>query len=220
MIGLVSVRGVSQDFEFRVPDYDSIEMIISDSTSRYYYPDLMNRFMDRDTTLDLQDFRVLYYGYSFQDKYEPYWRSDYGEKIREAFSKPINEDNYIEILGLASKALEENPFYFDALQLVFMAFNETGNTAMAKKLAYQVNGILAAIMSTGDGKTCETAYHVISTTHEYVFLGFFGFEPKGQSLSNGERYCDYIRLGKNDEHLKGIYFDVDRLFRMNLENMK
>ena len=76
-----------QTTEIRVPDFDEIEKEISKRNSDFYYPDLMNRFQRGDETLTSEDFHYLYYGYVFQEAYQPYWRCSEAQKIKPYFTK-------------------------------------------------------------------------------------------------------------------------------------
>ena len=49
------------------PDYASIEKAISDSNSHYYYPRLFDRYVSGDTTIGLNEYKYLYYGYFFYE---------------------------------------------------------------------------------------------------------------------------------------------------------
>ncbi|MDE7125005.1 MAG: DUF4919 domain-containing protein, partial [Muribaculaceae bacterium] len=54
------------------PDLETIKSETTDPTSSRYYPKLMQSYLSNDTTLTAEDFRFLYYGYLFQEDYEPY----------------------------------------------------------------------------------------------------------------------------------------------------
>jgi hypothetical protein len=62
----------SQELTFQKPDYDLIKKDIQDSSSAFYYPKIMSRLLVYDTTLTIEDYRHLYYGYIFQNDYKPY----------------------------------------------------------------------------------------------------------------------------------------------------
>ncbi|RTZ50476.1 DUF4919 domain-containing protein [Chryseobacterium arthrosphaerae] len=49
------------------------------------------------------------------------------------------------------------------------------------------------MLASGDGMKCETAFHVISVTDEYVLLNTFQMAMKSQSLTGK---CDYIVFEK------------------------
>ena len=45
---------------------------IAEKGGEFYYPTLLARFKEGDTTLSLSQLRALYYGSIFQDDYDPY----------------------------------------------------------------------------------------------------------------------------------------------------
>ncbi|OJV40557.1 MAG: hypothetical protein BGO29_14480 [Bacteroidales bacterium 36-12] len=52
----------AQQLTYQKPDYDLIKKEIQDSSSTFYYPKLMSRLTQYDTTLSADDYRHLYYG--------------------------------------------------------------------------------------------------------------------------------------------------------------
>ena len=208
----------SQEKTFEAPDYKKISLEIQDSSSIYYYPGLMSRLVAYDTTLTIVDYRHLYYGYIFQKEYQPYWRSSDEEKLLKFYrSKNISKNDYDKIIELAEHSINEFPF--DLRQMNFMGYiyHLKGDEEMALKINQRFHGTFAAIMSTGDGKTCETGYHVISVSHEYVFLNLFQFAMTSQALTGD---CDYLSLQKDERNIDGVYFNIKELMNKNLENFK
>jgi hypothetical protein len=92
-----------------------------------------------------------------------------------------------------------------------------GDEEMATKVSYRFQSSIGAIMSSGNGKTCETGYHVISVSHEYVLLNLLRFQTQQQSLVGD---CDYLKFAKNEKNIEGIYFNIEKLFAKNLENFR
>ena len=58
------------------PDYERLSKLVNDPQGPYYYPDLVRRFAQADTTLTLEQMHCLYYGYVFQKDYDPYIQMD------------------------------------------------------------------------------------------------------------------------------------------------
>ena len=73
----------------------------------------------------------------------------------------------------------------------------------------QVVMLYSAIASTGDGKSQETAFHVICVSDEYALMRMFGFSPKSQALleKKGRSY-DRMDLEENEYGLEALYFDI------------
>jgi len=81
--------------------------------------------------------------------------------------------------------------------------------ATAEKIAGNFHGLLNAILTSGDGLKCETGFHVITVTDEYVLLNRFQMETKAQS-HNGK--CDYQEFEKGKYKIPGFYFDISRFY--------
>jgi hypothetical protein len=208
----------SQEFTYEIPDYDLIKKETHDSANIFYYPKLLSRLTQYDTTLTSDDYRYLYFGYIFQDDYQPYWTSpDEKELMKYYRSETIDEKDHDEIIRLATHSINEFPF--DLRQMNFMGYiyHLKGDEEMAKKVSFRFHGIFGAIMSSGDGKTCESAFHVISVSHEYVFLNLFEFQMTSQALTGD---CDYLTLVKDERNIEGVYFNIKQMFNKNLEILK
>jgi len=75
------------------------------------------------------------------------------------------------------------------------------------------------ILSSGDGRTEESAFHVISVSHEYDILQVLGFEFGGQqSLTTKD--CDYLAVKENEYDIKGFYFNVQMLLEKEKDLFK
>ena len=74
-----------------------------------------------------------------------------------------------------------------------------------------VQGVMlfSAISSTGNGKTPETAFHVICVSDEYGLMEMLGLSMKSQSLieKKGRSY-DLMELEENEFGLESMYFDI------------
>lgn len=214
----LSVNVYSQELTYQEPDYDLIKMEIQDSSSTYCYSKLLSRLVNFDTTLTNEDYRHLYYGYIFNKDYKPYWRSPDEEKLLKYYgSDKLKERDYDEIINLATHSINEFPFDLRQMNYLAYIYHLKGDEEMAKKISYRFQGIIGAIMSTGDGKTCETGLHVISTSHEYVILNMFQFQFESQALTGD---CDYLALVKDERNVEGIYFNIKKLFEKNMEKFK
>ena len=83
----VSTDTMPQYSEFLAPNYEWLGRAITDPTSPFYYPTLLKRFADADTSLTIEDLHCLYYGYVLQDDYNPYIRLDEEEQAREILNQ-------------------------------------------------------------------------------------------------------------------------------------
>ncbi len=192
------------------PNYKQIEKEITERKSDSYYPVLMERYMQRDTTLTNEDMRNLYYGYTFQKTYEPYKRNPDDQKLAALLEKDnLNASDQNEFIEMANRSLKDNPFDLRAMNMLAYFHHQRGNEAQARTIGTILNKVISAIISSGDGITCETAFHVISTSHEYELLSVFELQSQGQSLIGS---CDYLRFEKGKYKIDGLYFNVSKLF--------
>lgn len=213
---LLLQTGFAQLNNFTRPDFKTIEAAIKDKNSPLFYSKLMERYKNNDTTLTNEEYRYLYYGYSFQTEYSPYGRPSQSDAIK----KSIADKDDVKTIELEKKVLKEYPFNLRNLYTLVNTLDVKGDTAEATIYYKKMLGVAKAIMSTGDGQTDTTAMYVISVDHEYDMIGLLGYKTGGsQSLINGKYgSMDKLAIGKNDEGIEYLYFNVDRLFAkmMNL----
>ncbi len=196
------------------PDYKKIAQTIKDESSPWFYPKLYKRYQDDDTTLSLKDYHFLYYGYFFNKNYSAMGHiSVYMDSLKEVGNKKIwlteDKQNY---LKYNLEILKDNPFQPSVLMRVYGAYRQLHDVAHADVYLKKYRKLSDAILATGDGLTCETAYHVLNVSDEYSVLMYLGYKfGDGQSLTPDE--CDYLKIQKNDDNLKGVYFDVKQLFK-------
>lgn len=207
VFSLISTVSFSQDWDIETPDYKRIEKNIQDSKSNLFYDSLMTRYAAGDSTLNTEEKRHLYYGYTFQDAYAPYAFSSYRDSLATVLNQERLDTAAFElIIQYTDVMLSENPFDMRALNYQLYSLEQIGNFEAFNIRVEQFSAILDAIISSGYGTSKEEAFYVISTSHEYEMLGILGFEFGGQQ-SLIEHY-DYLTLKENNAELEGLYFDV------------
>lgn len=208
----------AQFLPFSAPDYSAIKKAIADNSSGYYYPKQLKRVAAYDTTLNNEEMKYLYYGYTFQKEFSPYWKSSVEEQLLKYYrSKSIDPKEYDTIIKLANTSINEFPFDIRTMNFLAYIYHLKGDDAMAKKVHSRFDKIVSCILSTGDGKTSDTAFHVISVGHEYVLLNLFQFEVTSQALVGN---CDYMSVKDDGRKVKGIYFNVKTILDKEKELFK
>lgn len=86
------------------------------------------------------------------------------------------------------------------------AANRLGDIAATQKHIYYAYGLLASIVSSGDGKARQTAFKVISVSEEYSLLNDFGAKVIKQSLVDGP--CDKMDCELPDGTKVTYFFNV------------
>lgn len=197
----------SQETNFQKPDYKKIEKAIKSKKSDFYYPKLMDRYLNGDSTLTVEEKRHLYFGYSFQPEYAPYGRSAYNDSVKAIIQKQVLDPvDYDLLLKYTDSLLAHNPLDLRALNNRMFVYNYKEDEKGLMNNVIKMNIIFDAILSTGDGTSQETAFYVIYPTHEYEVLRMIGFSFAGQQSLIGN--CDYLTVKWNNYGLSGFYFDV------------
>lgn len=206
--------------EIEAPDYVAIRQSISNSKSPNYYPHLVSRYLANDTTLSLEQYRNLYYGFTLQEDFVPYQherRALFDIRRRLAMS---GADKALcpEAIKVAQTMLDDNPFDILAISTMSIAHLQMGDTTAYRAWDSKQKGLLDAILSSGDGDTPATAFHIISLEHEYEVLARLGLEVDSDSLCSDQ--IEYLRVKANADDERGFYFNFgacSRIYKMKYE---
>ena len=195
--------------EPQIPDFEKIAAEITDRTSPYYYPRLMEEFERNDTVMKLDKYRRLYLGAMLQEDYDAYRPSAYRQisGMPDFSAANMTHAQCDTIIKYANKALADNPF--DMLQMLNLtrALRARGNYALADIWNYKLRYLLMAILSTGTGMDEENAWYVIENTHEYILLGALGLTVKNHIFL--EPGFEFITVADPEgKQLGGFYFNI------------
>ncbi|WP_265430025.1 DUF4919 domain-containing protein [Chryseobacterium sp. YIM B08800] len=205
----ISTFSFSQQKEYEAPNYKVIQKNIENKDSEFYYPKLMDKLKANDTLITNDQYRHLYFGYTFQKEYHPYKISENEKKLIPYFqSKDLKKSDYAEIIKISNASLKEFPLNLRVMNFLAYIYHLDGNEAMAKKVSHNFYGLFGAIFSSGDGRDCKTGFHVIAVSHEYVVMNILQLETASQGLSGD---CDYLSLEKDKYKLPGVYFNITKL---------
>lgn len=210
---LMFVSGAIAQDVFNPPDYAAVEKITSDKSSDFYYPGLYKRFIGNDTSLDIQHYRLLYYGYFYHKHTVGEGEVDYS--LQDSLSAYRRKDTLTaqesqKVLNWTKQLLKSDPFNPDTHYRLFRMYDNSGDEISAQIHLHKVRMLARTIVSTGNGASCKTAYHVTAIPHEYFMLRSWSLVSTGQTLT--EDQCDYHKLAENDKNLSGMYFDVKQIF--------
>ena len=204
-------RKTAKNVALNAPNYKQIKKQVESKDSEFYYPELLRRFQAADTTLTAEQIYYFYYGTATRPDYNPYRLSNY-DGLKEALSgDEVTEEGWRKAAQVVDEELESDPTnlrFHIYKQIVYS--NLYGDDSQEAIGAYnQVIMLFTTITSTGDGKSPETAFHVISTTDEYGLMDMLGLSLKSQSLveRHGRSY-DLMEFQKNKYELESFYFDV------------
>ncbi|MBO4307719.1 MAG: DUF4919 domain-containing protein [Bacteroidales bacterium] len=197
---------------FFVPDYDQIGKVIRDKKSPYYYPKLVKKLANADTTMTIEDLHYLYYGYVLQDDYDPYINLDEENRAHSILNKDyVSVKNAQKALKLLNKAIKKSPthvrLYFYRYVANTIVYGE--NSKQAQDDLFRYIALISAIAASGDGMDFETAFHVAIVSHSYSLMSCYGLRSLQQSLqSSDDQMFDVFKLDVNDEGIESLYVNV------------
>lgn len=193
--------------EIAAPDYKAIRTQIQNAKGPNYYPTLMRRYLANDTTLSMEQYRALYYGFTLQEDFVPY-QSQRKEllDVRHRLTASKGSPKVCpEAVQVSMSALDDNPFDLVAISTLSFAYLQLKDTVSYHLWNDKQNSLLDAILSSGDGETPESAIYVTNIEHEYEVLNRLGLRVEKDSLCNEQ--MEYIRVKENAEDIPGIYFN-------------
>lgn len=196
------------------PDDQLIGAAILDSDSPMYYPELFERYVKGDTTLNLEEFRCLYYGYTFQNSYTPLESNNYSDSLlmvlQQVQGTVIPAELFDDILLYASKVLETRPFDLNFINLMTYCYQKQGNMEEADLYSFKLQMIIETIFSSGKGNEKDSPWHILYREDASDILGLIGATfYKRMYISTT---VEYYYLTKKVDGKKGYYFDISRLY--------
>ena len=206
-------RSQANKFAVKKVDFDHIREVTMSPSNAYYYPKLMKAYNSDDTTLTIEAWRNFYYGYTFQEDYNPFRESIYSNVVEQLYYKqPHSRAECDSIEKYAEKSLNDNMFDLNQMNFYIYVLKEKKKHARAAVWQYRLDRLIAAIMSSGRG-TKEEPWVVIAPEHEYNIINFLGFVATDHETLDGG--IDYIKVqpvaGKSAE---GFYFDISRMMQI------
>ena len=204
-------------FEVKSVDFDQIKRETLRPGSRYYYPNLVKSFNSNDTIMNFEAYRDLYFGFVFQEDYNPFRSTEFEdkEKVEQLYynsDRELTREECDEIEKYAIRALDDNMFDIDQIGYYIYALQHKKKYARAAVRQYRHDKLIAAIMSSGHG-TEEEPWVVIFPEHEYTLINLLGYVAVDHDELNGG--IDRIRAKSetNSRETKDFYFDVSQMLR-------
>jgi hypothetical protein len=180
------------------------------------YAALLERAKQSDATIDFRELRLAY---TDTADYNPY--SSDRESRKEMFAA-LNAKEFARAIGAAEKILTKNFVEINSHFVSYVAHRELGNADKSKFHKFMFDGLVKSILSSGDGKTADTAFVVISTDEEYTLFNVLGLVPNGQSLISQNGHS-YDRLGATDrksQEASAYFFNIDKPFNWLGQSLK
>jgi hypothetical protein len=122
----------------------------------------------------------------------------------------FNAGDYAKALAKGQEIIRHNLANGDGHYLAMVSLKHLEKQEEAAKEKLVVDKILQSILSSGDGKTADTAYFTVSTSEEYFVIRQLGLKPKSQSpVKNGAHSFDEMTVVDKDGKETTLWFNTD-----------
>lgn len=177
------------------------------------YASLLARVQGGDLSIDFQRLR-----FSYMESPERKKAKDTSDEEK-AMWQALNKKDFKKAVAAADVVLANEFVNLDAHFVEFQAYRGLEDAAKSDFHKSVFSGLLKSITGSGDGKSPETAYVVISTHEEYIVLGVLGLQPGKQSVMHegGHSYDLLEAINQESKETVRLYFNVDIPFKHYLE---
>lgn len=187
-----------QDFKIEIPKFE-------DKYSKY-----VNQLESGELDIDYTDFRN-----SFLDSKQFSKKGTRYDSLKKQVYTEIKNKNYLGVVNLTKAMLSidyTSMFAHKYLQQTYKILNDTVNQKKYHDIEF---GLLNSITRSGDGKTCETGWHVTQIEEEYFILGILGAQLQEQGISSGgKNTCDKMVVRTQEGETKTFYFEANKVFEL------
>src|SRR6266480_2380735 len=177
---------------------------------------LLERAKKSDATLDFKELRMAY---TETADYSPYGGD---RETRKKMFAALNAGEFDAAVESAEKILAKNYVEINAHFVAYVAHRESGRAEKATFHKFMFDGLVKSITGSGDGKTAETAYVVITTDEEYSLFNILGLRPAGQSLitRNGHSFDRMTATNPKTNETVVYFFNIDKPFNWLGQSLK
>lgn len=187
----------AQDSKIKIPAFD-------DKYSKY-----VAQLESGDLNIDYTDFRN-----SFLDSKQYSKKGMNYDSLRRQVRAAAKDKNYQEVIRLTKAMLSIDYTSLFAHQYLQQTYKILSDTVNQKKYHDIEFGLLNSIVKSGDGKTCETGWHVTQIEEEYYILGVIGGRMESQAItSGGKNTCDRMIVKTEDGEMT-YFFEANKVFEM------
>ena len=162
------------------PNYEQIQEVLNGKSGKRIFSKLVKRLKDADTTLQLADIQMLYYGQIYMDNYTPGGQFPEFDEINTILSqkKVYSLSEAKKIVSLSNQVIDRCPcepmgYYYKYLGQDILCQHYGGDTNLRNKTQLQYQMLFYAILSSGNGMYPRTAVHVVSLAHENILLNTY-----------------------------------------------
>ncbi len=209
---IISLHSFSQ--KISKIDFDLIKAQTTDINSQLYYPKLIAKFQDNDSTLKLDDYQYIYYGFIYDSRYNP----SANNPLEDTLAKYYKTGFYDKSVVLAKQILESDPLNVEVIFTLSYSYKKLGQSDLATKTSKKARKIIATIVQSGDGHTLESAFVIINQRDEYQVANELKLQRSDNMLTGN---CNFVRyLSPNTFDIESLFFNIEKPLLYKKEHEK
>ena len=180
------------------------------------YAALLERARKSDATVDFKEMRMAF---TETPDYSPYGGD---RETRKQMFAALNAKQFDQAVESAGKILAKNFVETNAHFVSYVAHRELGHAEKSTFHKFMFDGLVKSITSSGDGKTTETAFVVISTDEEYTLFNVLGLRAVDQALvsQNGHSFDRMTASNPKTNETVVYFFNIDKPFNWLSQSLK
>ncbi len=207
----------SQTEHYDKPNYKKIKRAVKKKKSDFYYHKLFKKFSNPNSKMTLEEKRFLYYGYIYQKRYKPFGYSKYRDSLNIYAKKQLTKESIQKMIYFSDNILSSNPFNIEVLTYKSYLHRKAKDATGYQLAKKQLNIIFDVILSSGNGKSKATAYHIIYREHKTDILKHLKLKFNGIRKTIEKFRIEYLNVTKNKYGIRGVYFNV-KAFKIDLKS--
>lgn len=169
------------------------------------YSKLAARTQSGDQTVDFRALRMAFLNSAAHKRSG----LDAGADIQRQMYAAVQANDAAKARELAEKLISVDYINMHGHKILRQACALLKDQACADREHFIEFGLLNSITHTGDGKTCQTGWEVVTVAEEYFIIAMAGARPHGQALVNGPPACDQMTIIMEDGKTQVIFFRID-----------
>lgn len=188
----------------------------SEGSAKSSFAALLERVKKSDATVDFKELRMAF---TETPAYSPYG----GDRdTRQKMFAALNAKEFDQAIEAAEKILAKNFVEINAHFVSYVAQRELSHVEKATFHKFMFDGLVKSITGSGDGKTMETAFVVISTDEEYTLFNVLGLRATDQALvsQNGHSFDRMTAKDPKTNETVVYFFNIDKPFNWLSQSLK
>lgn len=157
--------------------------------------------------IDYADFRG-----SFLESEQFAKKSTRYDDLKKQVYSEAKSGNYKGVIAATKAMLSIDYTSMFAHKFLQQTYKILGDTVNQKKYHDIEFGLLYSITRSGDGKTCDTGWHITQIEEEYFILNMLGAQLQSQSIDSSDKNnCDKMIVVKDGKTVT-YYFEANKIF--------